>query len=238
MKQPVLPSVPNRIAAGPCRDERCPVITSDEGHPANFGFDNVNRRPPSRFLRVLRILLTGVDKVENQIAPYAAGWHEKNLTALAGSEPLWIALGDSISQGIGATSIEQGWIPQAQRLLAAQGLRYRVVNLSISGATTQDVLEREIPAINDIFTTPAVVTLFIGSNDVLHHSRREALPGNYRAILAALPATTFVAVVHQSRGPLVEVTQIVNDADRRGTAVAVPRALRGQQSRRRPLPPQ
>lgn len=89
-------------------------------------------------------------------------------------------LGDSLSQGVRASSIEQGWVLQALRPLAAGGLDYRVINLSISGATVLDVLNRQIPALGALAATPALVTLVVGSNDLLHHELRGALPANYQ----------------------------------------------------------
>jgi lysophospholipase L1-like esterase len=188
----------------------------------NFEYSNLNSREPSRFLRVACKLLPGVDRVEGQIAPYAASWHEHNLTVLAGDDPVWVVLGDSISQGIGATSIEQSWVLQAWRALAARGLRYRVVNLSISGATVTDVIDREIPAMHELATSPSVVTVFIGSNDIVHRELRAKLPANYQKLIAALPRGSFVAVTGRDHGALGEIDRIVQAAAATGDVVEVP----------------
>ncbi len=48
-----------------------------------FEYSNLNDRSPGWFLRLARRLLPGVGLVENEIKPYAAAWHERNLEALA-----------------------------------------------------------------------------------------------------------------------------------------------------------
>src|ERR1700742_1720371 len=111
-----------------------------------FEYDNLNDRAPSWLLRLARRLLPGVDLVGNEIKPYAEAWQERNLEALASADPLWVVLGDSLSQGVGASSIGNSWVLETQRALADRGVRYRIVNLSFSGARISDVLSRQIPA--------------------------------------------------------------------------------------------
>ena len=76
-----------------------------------FDYSNLSDRPKSRFLRLASRLLPGVDLVEKEIQPYADAWHERILDALASTEPLWVVLGDSLSQGIGAPH----WSPAGGR---------------------------------------------------------------------------------------------------------------------------
>jgi lysophospholipase L1-like esterase len=188
---------------------------------AGFEYSNLSGRTASRFLRLARRLLPGVDAVENEIAPYAAQWHEHNVAALGRTEPLWIALGDSLSQGVGASSIAQGWVLQTQRALSAVGIEYRVINLSVSGATVPDVIQKQIPALRGLAAAPALVTIFIGSNDVIHRSLRLALAEHYRDLIAALPHGTLVAVTPRARGALGEVNRIVSTAASAGVIVPV-----------------
>jgi len=207
------------------------AVRAGTGAAGSFAFSNLSSRAPSRFLRVASRLLAGVGTVEHQVAPYAASWHERNIAALGSAGPLWVVLGDSISQGVGASSVEQGWVPQAWRILAGQGIRYRVVNLSISGATTVDVTEREIPAMNGLATAPALVTVFIGSNDILHHDLRVNLAVHYQALIAALPASSLIAVTSEARGALADINQTVAAAAAAGAVQAVPvRFARGQRA--------
>ena len=201
-------------------------------------YSNLSDRPPSRFIRIARRLLPGVDAVEQEIRPYAQAWHERNLDALASSDPLWVVLGDSLSQGIGASSVEQSWVLQTWRALAAHRRRYRVVNLSVSGARVDDVVRRQIPAIAGLAATPALVTVLVGSNDIIKHDLRAQLPENYRRLLTALPVGSLVATVPSTRGVQAEVNRIdrcgAGRRDGRGGAAA----LRRRRARPGPLPPE
>jgi lysophospholipase L1-like esterase len=187
-----------------------------------FAYSNLNDRPPSWFLRLARRLLPGVDLVANEIRPYAEAWQERNLEALTPAGPLWVVLGDSLSQGVGASSVERSWVLQTWRALADHGVRYRIVNLSFSGARVSDVLDRQIPALAALSATPELITVLIGSNDIIKRDLRARLPENYRTMLAALPRGTLVATVPRTRGVQAEVTRIVQQAADTGAVVAVP----------------
>jgi lysophospholipase L1-like esterase len=193
---------------------------------ATFTYSNLSGRPSSAVLKLLARILPGVKKVENEIAPYAAAWHEHNVAALASTEPLWVVLGDSLSQGVGASSIQQSWVLQAQHQLAVAGLEYRVINLSVSGATVPDVLERQLPALSGLAAAPALVTVLIGSNDVIHHDLRATLLDHYRTLLAALPANSFVLLPERGGGVFGDVARLV--ADQAGTVAAVSVRLSGR----------
>jgi lysophospholipase L1-like esterase len=187
-----------------------------------FEYSNLNDRSPGWLLRLTRRLLPGVGLVENEIKPYAQGWHQRNLEALARDEPLWVVLGDSLSQGVGASSIEHSWVLQTWRALADRGLCYRIVNLSFSGARVDDVLDRQLPALAGLAVAPELVTVLIGSNDIIKRDLRVRLPGRYRALLSALPAGALVATVSRTRGVQAEVNRIVQEAEDAGAVVAVP----------------
>lgn len=70
-----------------------------------FTYDNRNPRAPNPLTLTLRRVVPGVGAVAEQTAPYAAWWRERNLEALATEGPLWAVLGDSMSQGIGASAV-------------------------------------------------------------------------------------------------------------------------------------
>jgi lysophospholipase L1-like esterase len=187
-----------------------------------FEYSNLNDRSPGWLLRLARRVLPGVGLVENEIKPYAQGWQQRNVEALALAGPLWVVLGDSMSQGVGASSIERSWVLQTSRALAGHGLDYRIINLSFSGARVSDLLNRQIPALAGLSAAPDLVTVLIGSNDIIKRSLRAQLPGHYRAMLAALPAGALVATVPRTRGVQAELNRIVQEAENAGAVVAVP----------------
>src|ERR671933_1171837 len=96
--------------------------------------------------RLARGLHPGLRHVHAQVARYAAEWEAANGTALAGAGPLWVVLGDSTAQGIGAPSWDEGYVGQLRRALdAGAGRPWRGVNPSRSGARAVDVLAHQLP---------------------------------------------------------------------------------------------
>jgi lysophospholipase L1-like esterase len=175
-------------------------------------------------LTILRALLPGVRLVHEQIEPYAEAWSQANTREARQSGPLWVVLGDSLSQGIGASAYDRGWVGQARARLDALGRRYRLLNLSTAGATSADVLATQLPSLGGISSSPALVTLLVGGNDVIRPSTRATLPEHFRRILSQLPPGSLVARMPQ---PLA-VSRAVNvliDTDPAAVPVDVRRAV-------------
>ena len=64
--------------------------------------------------------------------------------------------------------------------------------------------------------------MLIGSNDTIKRDLRARRPGQYRAMLSALPKGALVATVPRTRGVQAEVNRIVQEAEDAGAVVAVP----------------
>jgi len=101
--------------------------------------------------------------------------------------PLWVVLGDSTAQGLGAPSPDGGYVGQVlAELRRTTGLPWRVLNLSVSGSLTRDVIGAQLPRL------PAgadLVTCGIGVNDILYTSPAK-LFADLRALIAAVPDQT------------------------------------------------
>ena len=129
----------------------------------------------------------GVTAMRADCVAFAEHWQAHNdrvLSQPASSGPLWVVLGDSTAQGLGAPSPEGGYVGQVLAVLREQThLPWRVLNVSASGALIRDVLEEQLPRVPD---SAELVTCGIGVNDVLF-----AGPGrlfaDMRALLAAVP---------------------------------------------------
>lgn len=148
--------------------------------------------------RVARSLHPGLRTVHAQVARYAADWEAANGVALGGAGPLWVVLGDSTAQGIGAPSWEQGYVGQLLRALNDGAERtWRVVNLSRSGARAADVVDRQLPALQAMDRDADLVTCAIGANDVVRRTPGPVLEGRLRAIMAGLPEQAIIATVPQ-----------------------------------------
>jgi acyl-CoA thioesterase-1 len=77
--------------------------------------------------------------------------------------PAIVCFGDSITAGFGLDT-GQGYADLLQKDIDARGLKYRVVNMGVSGDTTQDGLGRMQLAVAE---KPAIVLLELGGNDGL-----------------------------------------------------------------------
>jgi len=154
-----------------------------------------------------------------QVDAYALAWTEANERDRAATGPLWVVLGDSAAQGVGASAYDRGWVGLVRdRLTKRDGRDWRVLNLSRSGARTRDVLTEQLPLLRDA----DLVTAVVGGNDAVH-TRREQWSSDAAELIAQLPAGAVVATT--ARGVFERKTAVVNSQIRsqaaaRGLAVA------------------
>jgi len=193
----------------------------------NFSYSNLNGRRTGVFYRTAALLLPGVRKVQAQIIPYAQAWQRANLAALSAPGPLWVALGDSMSQGIGASAYDQGWVGQLGRQLTRDGEPYRIVNLSVSGARVADVTDRQLPAMEQLGVRPDLVTVLIGSNDMVRRKYRDALPGAVGDLLRRLPPGTYIASLPNGQQVAAAVNALIDQSVAQRQLVAVDMRSRG-----------
>lgn len=159
--------------------------------------------------RLVRALLPGVRQVHAQVARYAVEWEAANDQAREGVGPLWVVLGDSTAQGIGAPSWDEGYVGQLHRALNDGAERpWRVLNVSRSGARAADVLDRQIPILRRVPSPPDLVTCAIGANDVVRRTPPAQLLDQLRRIMAALPQRAVIATLPQGLNP--DLTQAAN----------------------------
>ena len=148
--------------------------------------------------RIARAVHPGLRTVHAQVARYAADWEKANGVALGGAGPLWVVLGDSTAQGIGAPSWDEGYVGQLLRALNDGSERqWRVVNLSRSGARAADVLDRQLPALEALPVPPDLVTCAIGANDIVGRTPQGQLADQLRQIIARLPKGAIIATLPQ-----------------------------------------
>ncbi len=107
----------------------------------------------------------------------------------AEGELLYVAIGDSAAQGIGASRPGRSYVGLvAAHIRASRSVR--VVNLGISGATVGIAVAKELPALAKL--QPDILTVSIGANDIANFE-----PNRFKASLtelfAALPSHAIVA---------------------------------------------
>ena len=148
----------------------------------------------------MRRVRPGIAAVLDAREPYRAYWDRSNADALRADGPLWVALGDSTAQGVGASRPDRSYVGQLLDLLHTDDATWRVVNLSVSGARIADVTRDQVPRVLDL-GEPALVTCAVGVNDVIRPGFSHA-PHALRVLVASLPAATVLATVPQGLLPL------------------------------------
>jgi lysophospholipase L1-like esterase len=137
----------------------------------------------------------GVAAMRADCTEFAAYWQAHNERVILRRQqeeepgPLWVVLGDSTAQGLGAPGPKGGYVGQAlAQLRRSTGQHWRVLNLSVSGALIRDVLANQIPLLPQ---APDLVTCGIGANDILY-SAPAKLFGDMRSLLGTVPDNTVV----------------------------------------------
>ncbi|MBD3665868.1 arylesterase [Sulfitobacter sp. TSTF-M16] len=111
--------------------------------------------------------------------------------AVQADQSVIVALGDSLTQGYGLPA-EQGFVPQMQGWLDAQGADVRLINAGVSGDTTAGGLARV-----EWTLTPDVdgMIVALGGNDVLRGLPPEEARQNLDGILKAAKAADVVVLL-------------------------------------------
>lgn len=151
-------------------------------------------------LPVVGQVVRGIARSRAQVGPFATAWEENNRSVVALEGHLWVVLGDSAAQGIGAATHAQGYVGQLRRLLEERsGHPWQVLNLSRSGARAADVLETQLPRLAALTAGPDLVTCVIGANDLLR-TPASTLLNTFRSIMRELPPGAVLATLPQGLG--------------------------------------
>jgi lysophospholipase L1-like esterase len=203
----------------------------------DFDYSNRSERPRGPVLSALSTAFPGVRSVQEQVLPYAVWWESHNRVAAAGGGPLWVALGDSMTQGIGASAPDRGWVGQLSGRLATRGWDHRLVNLGVNGARVEDVLDRQLPALEALEpdgSRAALVTVVIGSNDVVVRRHRRGLVERFTEMLDRLPEGAVVSNLPNPHREARAVDAMLRERAAAGRLVLVdmrrdgPRSWRGR----------
>jgi lysophospholipase L1-like esterase len=172
--------------------------------------------------RLMRTLRPGVAATLRLGSEYRRYWEESNERARQADGPLWVAVGDSTAQGIGASAPDRGYVGQLLvRLQAEQRRPWRVVNLSVTGARVADVVREQVPCINEV-GEPELVTCAAGANDVIRFGFRRVVEA-LRELIHVLPPDAVLATIPQGLLPsrTRELNQIIRaDAPAAGLRIA------------------
>ena len=115
------------------------------------------------------------------------------LPADRAAEVVYVALGDSTVEGVGATTAGNNYVGRLDARLRDRYPRARTVNLGVAGATSYDVLDGQLE--RAVALKPHLVTLSIGPNDITAKVPVKIYAENLEAILGRLAAATQAVVV-------------------------------------------
>ncbi|MEJ7635023.1 SGNH/GDSL hydrolase family protein [Aeromicrobium sp.] len=181
----------------------------------SFDYSNLSGRPTGPVIALAGRFLRGVREVQSQVEPYAHEWERHNRLAVAAAGPMWVVLGDSMAQGIGAGAYDRGWAGQ----LAGSLPNHRLVNLSVSGGRVSDLLERQIPAMDSLGAQPDLVTVIVGSNDLISRRMRVGLSQRVEELLRRLPRGSVIATLPEGRPGADEFNRLLDEAAGAGDIV-------------------
>lgn len=110
----------------------------------------------------------------------------------------YLALGDSLAQGYGASAPDRGYVGRLAELIGARtGSSVRVVNLGVCGTTVHQLSDDQLPRVHQLH--PDLVTACIGANDAAVTSTAEFRTA-FSTMCDALPAGAFVADIPDFQG--------------------------------------
>ncbi len=139
---------------------------------------------------VLRRQRGGADRLARTLHLNARWWKEHGAT---NGELLYVAIGDSAAQGVGASQPGRSYVGLiAQHLRQRTGRSVRVVNLSTSGARLREAISMQLAPLGNL--SPDVVTVAIGANDMPSFDR-DRFTRELTEVYDSLPAGSIVAEV-------------------------------------------
>lgn len=105
----------------------------------------------------------------------------------------YVALGDSLSVGLGSQSVNETFVYQYALKLSEKFNQVNVINLGQSGATTKNLIDRQLS--QAIAHNPDYITLLIGINDLHAKVTADAFQKNYHNILNELLNKTTAQII-------------------------------------------
>jgi len=117
----------------------------------------------------------------------------RTLPADHDAEIVYVALGDSTVEGVGASSPDTTYVSLLHTRLRAVYRNARLVNLGVGGATSADVLTRQLD--RAVALGPALVTLSVGPNDITERVPLADYTRNMDVILGRLAGDTRAVIV-------------------------------------------
>lgn len=118
---------------------------------------------------LLLIVVISLAEFASQFVRYKNYWNKNNEQTAQEGELVYVALGDSAAQGVGATSPAKGYVGLiAKELEADTGQPVHTLNFSKSGARIKDVLDVQLSKYQSLnLDQKHILTIEIGANDIV-----------------------------------------------------------------------
>jgi len=148
----------------------------------------------------------------SHISSYKNYWNTQNQLPNKPGQLLYVALGDSTAQGIGASTPKRSYPYLVKEYLEKKsGKPVKLINLSVSGAKIQDAVGTQLPQLAKL--RPDVVTMEIGANDMGAYNAK-AFEASLQKLIAGLPKDTYLSDVPAFTGRAMNKNVNVIDANR------------------------
>ena len=160
-------------------------------------------------------------RLRASVKSYAQYWQNRPKSG----QFVYVALGDSAAQGIGASQPQLGYVGLlASQITASTGQSVELVNLGVTGAKVEDVITKQLPQLARY--KPNLITVEVGANDVNSFDKAK-FQSQFDQLCAELPKTAIVANVPYFGGRIrkndlaVQASQIIEScAAKNGLTVA------------------
>lgn len=210
-----------------------PPATKPDHHPVIHALHRRDPWVPRPFTRTISRFSAGTRAVADQVNPRELEWRRIGADAVASDLPLWVVLGDSIAQGVGATHLSRSWVARIAGALAAEGRPHAIVNLSRSGARSRHVHHQQLPLLDRLHRSPTLITCGVGSNDLMRNPHPPSVSARVNELIDELPTHTIISTLPT---PAVSPSgrwvnrSVQRTAERRGIRVAdvVPHLVGGR----------
>lgn len=129
-----------------------------------------------------------------QLARYQKYWNNSNLRSIHQEDFVYVALGDSAAQGIGASSPIKGYVGLiADELQEKTKNKVKVINLSRSGAKVADIIEGQLPIYDKLgLKNDHIVTVDVGANDIINFDK-DKFENEMSELMSKLPKHAIIS---------------------------------------------
>ena len=139
------------------------------------------------FLFIYEIYVIVYFKIK--VKRYRDYWDKKSKE---NGEFIYLALGDSSAQSIGASKVYLGYVGILEEYISKKVKKdVKVINLSSTGAVIDDVIKYQIPKLKKIKAD--VITVSIGANDIRKKISKDNIYKKFDKLFSLLPKGSFVA---------------------------------------------